>query len=192
LLDAADRVAHGLAKLGIEPTDRVGVWAMNCWEWLVVHMACTRAGAILVNLNPSCRAHELAFILKNSRMKVLFLRERDAKAKYAAVLDEVRRGADFALRNAIYFDTTEWEGLLAEEPRPAAARIDIDDVTNIQYTSGTTGSPKGVLLTHLPGGALCPLLRQRDRHNVGAGERVCAHSAERHLRPEGGADGRRG
>jgi fatty-acyl-CoA synthase len=148
LLDAADRVAHGLAKLGIEPMDRVGVWAMNCWEWLVVHMACARAGAILVNVNPSCRAHELAFILKNSRMKVLFLRERDAKANYAAVLDKVRCGADFALCNAIYFDTPDWEGLLTEELRPAAARIDIDDVTNIQYTSGTTGSPKGVLLTH--------------------------------------------
>ncbi len=65
LLDAADRVAHGLAKLGVEPTDRVGVWAMNCWEWLVVHMACARAGAILVNVNPSCRAHELAFILRS-------------------------------------------------------------------------------------------------------------------------------
>ena len=77
LLDAADRVAHGLAKLGIEPTDRVGVWAMNCWEWLVAHMACARAGAILVNVNPSCRAHELAFILTKSRMKVfVFARAR--------------------------------------------------------------------------------------------------------------------
>ncbi|MEO8049012.1 MAG: AMP-binding protein [Acidobacteriota bacterium] len=148
LLAAADRVAHGLAKLGIEPADRVGVWAMNCWEWLVVHMACARAGAILVNVNPACRAHELAFILKNSRMKVLFLRERDAKADYAAVLNEVRGGGDFTLSGAIYFDSSGWEGLLAEEPRPTAAHIEIDDVTNIQYTSGTTGSPKGVLLTH--------------------------------------------
>ena len=71
LLDAADRAAHGLAKLGIEPADRVGLWAMNCWEWLVVHMACARAGAILVNVNPSCRAHEMGFILRNSRMKAL-------------------------------------------------------------------------------------------------------------------------
>jgi len=152
LLDAADRLAHGLARLGIGPTDRVGVWAMNCWEWLVVHMACARAGAILVNVNPSCRAHELSFILRNSRMQALFLRERDAKADYAAVLDEVLNavndGAEFALRNAVYFDTLDWEGLLAEEPRATAARIEIDDATNIQYTSGTTGSPKGVLLTH--------------------------------------------
>jgi len=148
LLDVADRVAHGLTKLGIQPGERVGLWAMNCWEWLAVHMACARAGAILVNVNPSCRVHELAFILKNSRMKVLFLRERDSKANYAAVLDEVRRGGDFELRKLIYFDSSEWDGLVAEEPRPMAARIEIDDITNIQYTSGTTGSPKGVLLSH--------------------------------------------
>lgn len=148
LLDAADRVAHGLAKLGIEPADRVGLWAMNCWEWLVVHMACARAGAILVNVNPSCRAHELAFILSKSRMKVLFLRERDSKANYAEVLGEVCKGGHFTLRHTVFFDTPGWESLLAEEPRATTAHIELDDVTNIQYTSGTTGSPKGVLLTH--------------------------------------------
>ena len=152
LLDAADRIAHGLAKLGVEPADRVGLWAMNCWEWLVVHMACARAGAILVNVNPSSRAHELAFILEKSRMKVLFLRECDSKANYARVLDEVLdqlgKGGGLDLRHAIYFDTPAWDALLAEEPRPTGADIDLDDVTNIQYTSGTTGSPKGVLLTH--------------------------------------------
>jgi len=152
LLNAADRIAHGLAKLGVEPADRVGLWAMNCWEWLVVHMACARAGAILVNVNPSSRARELAFILEKSRMKVLFLRECDSKANYARVLDEVLdqlgKGGGFDLRHTIYFDTPAWDALLAEEPRPALADIDLDDVTNIQYTSGTTGSPKGVLLTH--------------------------------------------
>ena len=171
LLDAADRVAHGLAKLGIQPGDRVGLWAMNCWEWLVVHMACARAGAILVNVNPSCRVHELAFILKNSRMKFLFLRERDSKANYAAVLDEVQGGGDFELRKAIYFDSPGWEGLLAEEPHATAARIEIDDVTNIQYTSGTTGSPKGVLLSHrniLNNGFLSALVLRYTEH-----DRIC-------------------
>lgn len=148
LLDAADRIAHGLAKLGIQPGDRVGLWAMNCWEWLVVHMACARAGAILVNVNPSCRVQELAFILQKSRMKVLFLRERDSKANYAEVLEEAHHAGESALRHIILFDTPGWEGMLAEQSNPTSARIEIDDVTNIQYTSGTTGSPKGVLLTH--------------------------------------------
>ena len=105
-------------------------------------------GAILVNVNPACRAHELAFILAKSRMKVLFLRERDSKANYAEVLGEVCKGGNFTLRHTVFFDTPTWESLLAEEPRPTTAHIELDDVTNIQYTSGTTGSPKGVLLTH--------------------------------------------
>ena len=201
LLDAADRVAHGLAKLGVEPADRVGLWAMNCWEWLVVHMACARAGAILVNVNPSCRAHELAFILTKSRMKVLFLRERDAKANYADSARRSVQGSGTSLCGIrVFFDTPAWESLLAEEPQATTAHIELDDATNIQYTSGTTGSPKGVLLTppqsgqqrlperaraalhrtrpHLSGGALRALLRQRDRHHVGAGERVRADFAE--------------
>jgi len=152
LLDVADRIAHGLVELGIEPTDRIGLWAMNCWEWLAVHMACARAGAILVNVNPSSRAHELAYILEKSRMKVLFLRASDAKANYSGllqqVLDQAAPGANICLLHAICFDTPAWDALLAEEPGPTAAPIALDDVTNIQYTSGTTGSPKGVLLTH--------------------------------------------
>jgi len=148
LLDASDRVAHGLAKRGVEPKDRVGVWAMNCWQWLVVHMACARAGAILVTVNPSSRSRELAFILERSRMKVIFLRERDERAAYLDLLTDVRAQGSFSLQRAICFETPEWDDLMSQTPQPARARIDAGDVTNIQYTSGTTGSPKGVLLTH--------------------------------------------
>ena len=148
LLDAADRVAHGLQKLGVEPADRVGLWAMNCWEWLVVHMACARAGAILVNVNPASRSHELAFILGKSRMKVLFLRASDQRASYDEILTEARAAGDYALRDVIHFATPAWDALLNQTPRATPHPIALDDVTNIQYTSGTTGSPKGVLLTH--------------------------------------------
>jgi fatty-acyl-CoA synthase len=148
LLDAADRVAHGLAKLGIGPKDRVGVWAMNCYEWVVVHMACARAGAVLVNVNPSSRSHELAYILEKSRMKVLFRRDSDARANYSEILTQVKTERQLALEHTICFGAPDWDGLLAATPQASGAPIGLDDVTNIQYTSGTTGSPKGVLLTH--------------------------------------------
>jgi fatty-acyl-CoA synthase len=148
LLDAADRLAGGLAELGIGPQDRVGVWSMNCWEWLVVHMACARAGAILVNVNPASRSHELEFILDRSRVKAIFMRERDERVDYAGLLAQVRARREFELRHAICFDTDDWERVSnAAAARPNASCFP-SDVTNIQYTSGTTGSPKGVLLTH--------------------------------------------
>ncbi len=152
LLVAADRVAHGLAQLGVQPRDRVGLWALNCWEWLVVHMACARAGAILVNVNPSSRAHELDFILRKSLIKVMFLRERDERTGYAQLLNEVwaavRDSGEVALRHVVAFATPAWDSLMSKDPRACAEPVGLDDVTNIQYTSGTTGSPKGVLLTH--------------------------------------------
>ena len=86
LLDVSDRIAHGLDRLGLQPGDRVGIWAMNCWEWLVVHMACARAGVVLVNVNPASCVHELAFILEKSHMRALFLRESYERAQYADIL----------------------------------------------------------------------------------------------------------
>jgi fatty-acyl-CoA synthase len=102
-----------------------------------------------VNVNPSSRSHELSYILKKSRMKALFLRESDERVNYAELLGQVRSEGEFALEHGICFGTAEWDELLAQSPQAKArATIDLDDVTNIQYTSGTTGSPKGVLLTH--------------------------------------------
>jgi fatty-acyl-CoA synthase len=147
LLSAADGVASGLHLLGLKPGDRVGVWALNCYEWVVIHLGCARAGMVLVSVNPACRLHELAFVLRKSRMRTLFMRERDERTAYCEILKEVRYGPDISLQHVIHLDTREWDELISAAV-PLSHRPALDDVVNIQYTSGTTGSPKGVLLTH--------------------------------------------
>ncbi len=144
---AANRVARGLWSLGIRHGDRVGIWSTNCIEWIMMHMGCARAGAALVNVNPAYRSHELQFTLTRSRMKALFLWHKDKHANYEEVLGRARHGLDLALQHTIYFDSPEWPALLNAEGR-LPDHVAVDDIANIQYTSGTTGLPKGVLLTH--------------------------------------------
>ncbi|HEX6896753.1 MAG TPA: AMP-binding protein [Bryobacteraceae bacterium] len=143
-----ERAARGLTKLGLGAQDRIGVWSTNCVEWVVLHLACARIGAVLVNVNPAYRAYELQFVLRKSGMKAIFLWERDARSDYAAILREAVAGQKLALEQSVYFGTDPWERLLADGRDVPRVAIGADDVTNIQYTSGTTGSPKGVLLTH--------------------------------------------
>jgi len=147
LSGAADCVARGLWSLGIRRGDRVGLWSTNCIEWIVMHMGCARAGAALVNVNPAYRSHELQYTLQKSRMKALFLWHKDRHADYEEILGRARHGLSLALEHVIYFDSPEWAALLDADGR-LPDHVAVDDVANIQYTSGTTGLPKGVMLTH--------------------------------------------
>jgi fatty-acyl-CoA synthase len=136
------RVARGLAGMGLRPQDRAGIWASNCVEWVLLQYAAARAGVALVNVNPAYRSYELRYVLKNSKIKALFLHERDARANYREILDESRNGDALPLEHAVWIGTDSWRAMLA-------GGVDLPhDVANIQYTSGTTGNPKGVLLTH--------------------------------------------
>jgi fatty-acyl-CoA synthase len=149
-LDAeVTRVARGLAGLGLKPGDRAGIWAANCVEWVLLQYAAPRAGVILVNVNPAYRSHELRYVLKNSHIGALFLHEHDSRANYREILAESRNGDRLPLEHVVWLGTDSWESMVAggvdlPEREPAGPH----DVVNIQYTSGTTGAPKGAMLTH--------------------------------------------
>lgn len=143
-----NRTARGLWGLGIRPRDRIGMWAANCAEWVFLQVATARIGAVLVNVNPANRSHELGFVLRKSAMKAIFLHERGPRADYREILQNTRRDQDLPLAHAIFLGTDDWSRMLEGGADPAPHTASVDDVVNIQYTSGTTGVPKGVLLTH--------------------------------------------
>ncbi|MGE4426519.1 MAG: AMP-binding protein [Solirubrobacteraceae bacterium] len=152
-LDAVtDRVAAGLLARGIAAGDRVGVWAPNGVEWMVVQYATAKIGAILVNVNPAYRTSELSYALAQSGLRVLFSAPAFKTSDYRAMVADVQDDAD-ALEATIFFGDVEWSALTssAVDADALAARqatLDPDDPINIQYTSGTTGAPKGATLSH--------------------------------------------
>jgi fatty-acyl-CoA synthase len=148
LADEVERTARGLIGLGLEPGDRIGVWATNCAEWIYLQLGCARARLVLVNVNPAYRAHELAYVLEKSGMKALMLRASDARSNYRELLQEALRGREVPLRYVVYLGEESWDRMIGGGKDAGSGPADPNEVVNIQYTSGTTGFPKGVLLTH--------------------------------------------
>ena len=144
-----DRVARGLVALGLQRGDRMGIWAPNCAEWLLVQFASAKAGVILVNLNPAYRTSELEYVLCQSGCRLLVAAQAFKTSDYAAMVAEVApRCAD--LQRTLFLDSADWQALVdaGHDAIELPGDLQFDDPINIQYTSGTTGFPKGATLTH--------------------------------------------
>ncbi|MFI2779549.1 AMP-binding protein [Streptomyces sp. ALB3] len=151
---AVETLARGLMASGVAKGDRVGIWAVNCPEWVLVQYATARVGAVMVTINPAYRAHELEYVLVQAGVSVLVASLTHRTSDYRALVGQVRAACP-ALRSVHYIGDPSWDELnaaaAAVTPDRLAAReaeLSCDDPINIQYTSGTTGFPKGATLTH--------------------------------------------
>jgi fatty-acyl-CoA synthase len=144
---AVDRLASGMLASGLQKGDRVGVWGPNLAEWVLTQYATAKLGVVLVNINPAYRTSELQFALGQSGCRWLLATPEMKGSDFAAMADEVRSQLP-SLERSVFFGTPEWEELASAKVTQLPADLDFDDPINIQYTSGTTGFPKGATLTH--------------------------------------------
>jgi fatty-acyl-CoA synthase len=152
--EAVDEVARGLIAAGLIKGDRLAIWSPNCAEWTLVQYACARLGVILVNVNPAYQTSELRYVLRQSGARTLVSAVSHKSSDYRAMVAEVRSDLP-ELELVVFLGSDDWESLLAagagiDPGRVAAigAALRGDEPINIQYTSGTTGFPKGATLTH--------------------------------------------
>ena len=151
--EEVDRVARALMAIGVDAGDPVGIWSPNYTEWVLVQYATARIGAILVTINPAYRSSELEYVLNQSGISVLVAVESFLAADYRSMIDEVWDRVPAG--RVIYMHTGDWDELLGaaeavsiEQLAQRSSQLRPDDAINIQYTSGTTGFPKGATLSH--------------------------------------------
>ena len=149
-----DEVALGLLDVGVEKGDRVGIWSPSCAEWVLLQYATAKIGAVLVNVNPAYRAHELTYVIQQSGLRLLVSAVQHKGADYRAMVEQVRRDCP-GLSDVVFIGEPSWQALVErggridhQRLRERMALLSADDAINIQYTSGTTGFPKGATLSH--------------------------------------------
>jgi fatty-acyl-CoA synthase len=152
--NSVNAVAKGLMAKGIKAGDRVGMWSPNYAEWIYIQYATAKIGAIQVNVNPAYRTSELEYVLNQSGCRMLVTCTEYLTSAYAEMVEKVRPSLP-SLEEVIYFDTDDWTKLMAAgetvsdaQLRERSAGLNPTDAINIQYTSGTTGFPKGATLSH--------------------------------------------
>jgi fatty-acyl-CoA synthase len=149
-----DLIARALMSLGVAQGERIGIWAPNCPEWTIVQYAAAKIGAILVNINPAYRTHELAYVLNQSGVRTMISATEFKTSDYVRMVEEVRADTP-DLEEVLFLGTDDWTrlrdraGAVTEDHlRARMASLSNTDPINIQYTSGTTGFPKGATLSH--------------------------------------------
>jgi fatty-acyl-CoA synthase len=171
---AVDLLAGGMLAAGMGKGDRVGVWGPNRSEWALVQYATAKIGVILVSINPAYRTSELEYALGQSGCRLLFASQELKGSDFVAMVDQVRPRLP-VLERSIFFETPAWDevasgGASTDEIRAAMRQLDFDDPINIQYTSGTTGFPKGATLSHHNilnnGHFIAQILRYTERDRV--------------------------